>query len=296
MKKRLMSIFVFTAIVGLTTACKDKQEESSTTETPIEETTTSVNEGEEEPTAIVDEAVVEGEEDYYDPTVYPTSFKFKHDLIMTGEYHEGEIVDNVSSKSWVGLIKETDGTYSVHKVNPTTKLIHDVVLDEAGQMTGVKVSAKSVGEVVFMTNEGVLTQGSNLETVNLPKTIYPGESKDFIFKGKTYTLFAKGEKGAAYTYQNEEGEEVQGYEIKKYSLFLKVKGQDKVIALLDLSSLEEATPTIDFVGDLNGDGNIDFLINTTYNYNMSRYTLYLSEGKSGAVTVKPVAALVNLGC
>lgn len=297
MKKRLMFIFAFTVLVTLTTSCKDKEIEAPSTDITPKEVATATEETEEDPSAIAeDAAAVEGEEDYDDPTVFPTSFKFKYDLIMTGEYHDGEIVSGVENKSWVGLVKESDDTYSVYKLNPTTKKVYDVVLDEAGEMTGTKVSVKSVGEVVFMTNEGILTKGTDLASVDLPKTIYPGESKEFSYKGKVYTLYAEGEKGEPYNYENNEGEQIRAYTIKKYSLFMKIKGQSTAIKLLDLSSLEEATPTIEFAGDLNGDGVIDFLINTTYNYNMSRPTLYISENKSGTINIKAVAALTSLGC
>lgn len=297
MKIRLVSIFAFTVLVSFVTSCKDKEIETSTEEVSKKEVVTATQETEEDLSAIAeDAAAVEGEEDYDDPTIFPTSFKFKHDLIMTGEYHDGEIVLDVDNKSWVGLVKETDDTYSVYKLNPTTKKVHDVVLDETGEMTGTKVSVKSVGEVMFMTNEGLLTKGTDLASVELPKTIYPGESKDFSYKGKAYTIYAEGEKDQPYNYENNEGEQIRAYNIKKYSLYLKIKGQNTVIKLLDLNSLEEATPTIEFAGDLNGDGIVDFLINTTYNYNMSRPTLYLSEGKTGSVNVKAVAALTSLGC
>ncbi|MEK6492583.1 hypothetical protein [Myroides odoratimimus] len=296
MKLKLFSIIAFGTLISFTVACKDKEVEKSLTNLPTEVVNITAQEQKEESMASVDEAAVEGEEDYDDPTIYPISFKFKHDLIMTGNFHEGEIVGNVGGKLWVGLVKETDGSYGVYKLNPSVELIHDVVLDEVGEMTGNKISAKSVGEIIFMTNEGLITKGTDLAHVVLPKIIYPGESKDFSFNSKEYTLFSKGEKGAPYTYTTNEGEEVKAYEIKKYSLFLKIKGQEDVITLLDLSHLEEATPTIDFAGDLNNDGILDFLINTTYNYNMSRYTLYLSDGKQGQIKVLPVAALVSLGC
>lgn len=294
MNKRVLTIFLFTAILSLSIACKDKEADTPLGDSTTEEVITT--ESTEEPTAVADEAVIDEEDGEYDPTIFPTSFKFKHDLILTGTFHEGEVSTDISSKSWVGLVKETDGTYSVHKLNPTTKIVHDDVVDEAGEMTAVKVSAKSVGEIVFMTNEGLISQGSNLTVAQLPTTIYPGESKDFTYKGKTYTIYAEGEKGAPYTYETNEGEVIKTYEIKKYQLYLKVKGQDKVIVLLDLKSLEEATPTIEFAGDLNGDGYIDLLINTTYNYNMNRPTLYLSDVKSGQLTVKAVAALESVGC
>ncbi|MCC9043447.1 hypothetical protein LNQ81_12275 [Myroides sp. M-43] len=294
MNKRLTTIFFFTAVLSVSVACKDKETEVPSTDTTTEEVTTAVQT--EEPMATVDEAAIEGDEAEYNPTIYPTSFKFKHDLILTGTFHEGEVPTDVSSKSWVGLVKETDGAYSVHKMNPTIKIVHDEVVDEVGEMTGVKVSAKSVGEIVFMTNEGLISQGSDLAIAQLPTIIYPGQSKEFTYKGKVYTIYAEGEKGAPYTYENNEGEVIKTYEIKKYQLYLKVKGQDKVITLLDLKSLEEATPTIEFAGDLNGDGYLDLLINTTYNYNMSRPTLYLSDTKSGQLNVKAVAALESLGC
>lgn len=240
--------------------------------------------------------ITEGEEEDYTPTVYPKSFVFTTRLMQTGIFHGDEVPRDVNSREWIGLLKSEDDVYSLASILPITSSVFDVVLDVEGEKTGIEVSLEGDTNCLFMVDGTLLNINPLINAIELPSVIYPGEKEEFSFNGTDYVLSAKGKKTKLDETEDEEGVKRVFYSIQKYSLQLQIKGQKEVITLLDIKSIEEAEPKILFSGDLNGDGIIDFLIDTTYNYNMSRPTLYLSGKKGDKVVLTPVASQTTLGC
>ncbi|MEC4113947.1 hypothetical protein [Myroides pelagicus] len=296
MKQRLLSITMFTLLMGLWLGCQDKKETVPSSNTS-ENTVVTINQPVDDQLMASTEETT-GVEEYIDPdnpTIYPNTFRFAHHMIMLGEFHAGELTDKIAQKQWIGLVKESSDTYSLVPIRPKTKLVYDVVLDNEGETTATSVSVDGE-EVVFMIEDELVISKDIVTVATIPTIIYPGETIKFNYRGKNYSLHAEGEKEQPYTYENEEGIIQTGYTITKYNLYLKVQGQDDKITLLMLDRLEDATPTIEFAGDLNDDGIIDLLINTTYNYNMYRPTLYLSKVNGDRTDIVPVAAITSLGC
>ncbi|MGY4515007.1 hypothetical protein [Lysobacter sp. HA18] len=59
---------------------------------------------------------------------------------------------------------------------------------------------------------------------------------------------------------------------------------------------DDATPSLLFAGDLDHDGRLDLILDTTDHYNVSEPTLYLSSGAEPHALVRKVASHSSTGC
>jgi hypothetical protein len=59
---------------------------------------------------------------------------------------------------------------------------------------------------------------------------------------------------------------------------------------------DDATPALLFAGDLDRDGVLDLLLDTTDHYNLSRPTLFLSSQAGTGELLREVARFVAVGC
>ena len=66
--------------------------------------------------------------------------------------------------------------------------------------------------------------------------------------------------------------------------------------LLRYEALEFASPTAIWAGDLDRDGELDLLVDATFHYNVSNWTLWLSSGADSGELVGEVATLTTTGC
>ena len=59
---------------------------------------------------------------------------------------------------------------------------------------------------------------------------------------------------------------------------------------------DDATPRLLFAGDLDRDGRLDLILDTTWHYNVSRPTLFLSTLAREGELVREAAANESVGC
>ncbi|MDR0227525.1 MAG: hypothetical protein LBI72_00420 [Flavobacteriaceae bacterium] len=317
MKRRFLSIVTLAILAVGVFSCKDKKEEQTpvvVTETVEEEkdplfvSMGKDDEGFEVFVSTLDQknAFIAEEEAYYDKD--EEAYRFKEEMLTIGTFHGDEVSDEVTNKQWLGLLKNGKKMV-VAKATPSTKIVYDVVVDEEdGEYTGKEVFVENGKAYQYFFTKGT---GVKVGTVDvkegLPAYVYPGDEVTFTFKGKEYTMFATGKKmkldiSAADLANTEEGSlPMYAYQVRDYRLYIQVKEGTSVSTTLLYSCpfADDAMPGgILFAGDLNQDGKLDLILDTSFHYNMNRPTLYISQPCSGeeCKELKAVAALSAVGC
>jgi hypothetical protein len=214
--------------------------------------------------------------------------KYAARLLQASTYHTDEVDSSAFYQPWYGLFKDASGYY-LKQTRIHAERIEDAVLDEGGEKTGWGVSTTIEDTSLVLFSGLVNLWEGPVEVVHLPKQqLLPGEELGFQFKGESYKLYATGESrknNSETTYSN-------------YKLFLQrdVRGKKESQLLVSHPVLDEAMVQILFAGDLNRDGLPDLLLDTTWHYNATVPTLYLSVsgGKGGLLQI--VALHMSVGC
>lgn len=213
-------------------------------------------------------------------------------ILTTGVFHNDEIWSNASKMKWIGLFKDSNGYYLK---NTQISIIpaHDPVFDNDESIkTGWEVSS-SVNDtnLVFMEALPYLTN-RKINAIPLSKNeIYPGDHLSFQYLGVDYELFATGNK-------KKESEAYDWYIVSNYKLYLtaKIKGKLHKTLLASHELFREQMVSLIFIGDLDGDGIVDVLLNNSNHYNATDQTLYFSRPANKGQVVKKVGSLMSFGC
>lgn len=97
------------------------------------------------------------------------------------------------------------------------------------------------------------------------KEMLPNEKFTFDFGNKQYELEAFGEKG------------INEYNVIKYSLVYSIKGMTGKQTIVNIPKIEETSVQLLFIGDLDGDGNPDIILNAPSNYENRIIMVFLSS-------------------
>jgi hypothetical protein len=193
-------------------------------------------------------------------------------LLRVGEWH-GHEVEATSSDGWLCLVRSAVGFEPRPCSIEVTTAYDPVVAAE----TGKKVSVPGLDGVVFLLRgaEG-LTPGPVL-------TVFFGHYP--FARGANLPL--GGEDGRAWLTAEPAG---AGFDIS-----LAASGVAQVLAR-NLGRDEDAAPSLLWAGDLDRDGRLDCLLDTTDHYNVGEWTLFLSRGAGDGELVRRAAVFRTTGC
>lgn len=225
----------------------------------------------------------------YDMNSYPVDSLLTATLLITGSYHDGEVPEYRLKEKWIGLFKKGN-TYYTSYTKVKTQRVHDDIIDEENEITGWLVEGETKDTAIFLLTGIELQPQIDVNPVFLSNNrIYPGDSLKIDYKNTTYTLFATG---------RIKGDKSDWPDIWNYKLYLSAKNDG--ITVTDLisaqASFDDSMVTILFAGDIDGDGMLDLLVDTSYHYNVFAPTLYLSKQAGNNHIIKVVARHVSVGC
>ena len=207
-------------------------------------------------------------------------------LLQVGVFH-GDEVSAKSGEMWLGLYLIPDG-YALIPSRITVEAVYDPLVDNAGEQTGKVVSVEEQTRPLFLIKGLDAPKGKSIETLSAKQTILsPGKSLNLRLDGKNeYHLTVYGERNIGSN----------GFtSLENYNLELS-KGQLSQ-ELLAYSSTNGAIPTLLWAGDLDGDSQLDLLINATPHYAVySAPVLLLSSMAKDGNLVQKVAIFVATGC
>ena len=207
-------------------------------------------------------------------------------LLQVGVFH-GDEVSAESGEIWLGLYSTPDG-YALITSRITVETVYDPFVDNPGEMTGKVVSVRGQTRPLFLIKGLEVPKTESIKTLSTEQTVLnPGKSLNLRLSGEhEYQLMAYGEGDIG----------PNGFtSLENYSIELS-KGQFSQ-ELLTYDSTNGAIPTLLWAGDLDGDNQLDLLINATPHYTVySAPVLFLSSMAKDGSLVQRVAIFVATGC
>ncbi|WP_295118056.1 hypothetical protein [uncultured Chitinophaga sp.] len=212
-------------------------------------------------------------------------------LISQSAYHGDEVPANTTSLQWIGLFIGETGYYTAPAHLKTTR-VEDVVLDENGEKTGIQISSDNPDSAFLFITKNEFISGGPVSAVHVGKAedygVAPGTSRKFELKGNTYTIYATADssgEGATLSYLN-------------YKLYLNatINGNTTTQLLAASMHMDDQLMNVLFAGDIDGDGLMDFILETSYHYNVMAPTLYLSKPAEAGKLLKLMGVNYSVGC
>ena len=206
-------------------------------------------------------------------------------LLQVGTFHGGE-VSAESGEVWLGLYS-TPGRYALIPLRITVETVYDPFVDNAGEKTGRVVSVEKQTAPLFLIKGLNTPKRKFIRTLSAEGAILsPGKSLDLRLDGKNeshLTAYGEGEIGP------------NGFtSLENYSLELS-KGHLSQ-ELVAYSSTNSAIPILLWAGDLDGDNQLDLVINAAPRYAVSSAPmLFLSSMAKEGYLVQRVAISVATG-
>lgn len=206
-------------------------------------------------------------------------------ILETGGFH-GEEVSAKTGETWLGLYK-TGETYTLLPSVLTVEYFHDAIIDnDENDKTGMEVKVLGQTEPILLIKGTGFTQSRVVPTVfGGVEQIKTDFDKTFDFSGEKYRLKVETEK------PNKDFPEY----LNKTSKLVLTKGKTTQI-LYAPDECNDCVWQMNWVGDLDGDGKLDFYLYLTYHYNVAMKKLFLSSDAESGKLVKEVAEFTTAGC
>ncbi len=213
------------------------------------------------------------------------------EILRTGSFHGDEVRADAAGP-WFALVSEADGA-SLLAVRVKVVSEHDAIVDGAREKTGKRVETSPRVDAVAL-----LRGLRSLKAGRLPTAI--GERNFQRGDGVNVHL---GDRAYQVSFECAAGREIEGQSTCEVKLASGSAGQSlftyRSTFLFDdewHTSGTLDTPMIVWAGDLDGDGRLDILLNTSDNDNVGEMRLYLSSRADAAHLVSEVARFTHVGC
>ena len=231
---------------------------------------------------VINEAVEE--------TETPETPNYAIKLLMDSQYYEEEVENDIGvHRGWLGLYRQKNKYLLLPTTIEVKKVRHNLRDDkDSEEKTGRQVSSNiKLPNVFLLKNARMLRRGE-------VTTVFYGNEDDsehinrtyrrsFDFNGEKYTLFVEDSSG-------EDGEHLTG----KSKMVITRGNTRQIIYRTDYCS--DCAWDLCWVGDLDRDGNLDFMFNLNSHYNSTCHTLFLSSQTKKGEIVRDVAEVCQMGC
>lgn len=206
-------------------------------------------------------------------------------LNLPGEnFHGGEVTAR-DGETWLALVV-ADGTARLQRTRLKVEAVNDPVLDADDEKTGRSVAAPGVEALVFLRGIAALAPGEVSVATPAKADFFTARPFESTLAGKPFRLLA-------------ECTAADG----RCRVILAEGGQRQVLLEREALAGEDGkpgfgdgVPQLLFAGDLDRDGRVDLLLDTTDHYNLSRPTLFLSGAAGEGELVRQVAQQELTGC
>lgn len=210
-------------------------------------------------------------------------------LLFTGVFHGDEVEVGVDRLPWFGLFPTDSGDFVLQATTLVAKRVVDGLLDDeaSGEMTGWEISTATAEDPLMLVWQKDLAEGF-VDGLEIPSTLYPGDSVHIQFLGVQYLLNATGSTQS----------QSYGTTVSDYSLHLSRTENGVTISktLVSHAAFDDAMTSILWSGDLDRDGYLDLLIDMSNHYNRIAPTLFLSKPAGPKDPVAQVAQHSSVGC
>lgn len=204
-------------------------------------------------------------------------------LLETGQFH-GDEVQARTGERWLGLYVWGERSALVSSV-VTVGPVHDPVIDATpNERTGKEVSVRRSGKPVFLLKGARgLRPGPVRTSFAGAKSLGNAETVPLSLGDKKYRLRVVSDdpEPASHLAQNSR-------------LILASGGRTQV--LFHVAEHGDASWSLLWAGDLDGDGELDLYLDLNTHYNTSQRRLFLSTRAARRSLVKEVAVFTVVGC
>lgn len=213
-------------------------------------------------------------------------------ILAPGSFHGEEVPDDAAGR-WFGLVAEGGGaTLQAVDVRVTPEV--DVIVDAAGEMTGRRVDVSPAIDPI------VLLRGiPNLRVGAVPTSLHR-----ISVLADTPRVTQLGARSYSFRLQCSDVQLVHGQRHQECGLLLSDGTRNQLLSTytayfegdVRIWSSEQEAPHILWAGDLDADGRLDLLLDTSNHYNIDEMQLYLSSQAREGELVAPAATFSATGC
>ncbi|MDR0196301.1 MAG: hypothetical protein LBI73_14365 [Myroides sp.] len=257
MKKILLIALLAVAIVG----CNDKKKEESPITTPVET--------KEAETEEVVEKINE---------ILPIEKKETFQLIIPAYYaeeFESDVYKSINN-SWLEF-REMKGRFTVGKAKYN---LSEPIMNECTGDTEIGVFSPEETEPLFFFSpkNKDIKEGKIVSLSNKVAPFWVGNTVEFTFNDLIYRFTATGTLKDTYKYTDDESSKEKTFKnFNDYKLYLQVGDNAKQL-VFEQDSFSDTFIKLLFVGDLDGDGKLDFILETSADYEQEVIRVFLSKG------------------
>ncbi len=217
---------------------------------------------------------------------YPVDSNYGAVLVMPNTLIYEDDFNQIVKENVYGLFKGEQGYY-IDKVNIEGKRVkYDRMGDEHIQLVW-----EHKDSCLFLVSGAPIIEKREVQALSFENSELPvGRTLELSYKGKTQKLVANG------TFRD--GKETDNFnDMQSYRLMLfgDKNGENIMDMLVAHDSFDDAAISLIFVGDLDGDGELDYLMETSRKYSNSAPALYLSKPASKDALLKLIDVANSAG-
>ena len=196
-------------------------------------------------------------------------------LLLPGQYHGDEVPLNADGTWWA--VCGANGRRELKQVNVTIRLVNDVVLDAESERTGAEAEVRGCENLLaLLRNVPDLKEHALAEGTASP-----------IRKGVSTLRFGRTDLEMRRIPEGERG----------FRLEFSSEGRKQTLFSSEAGSLPGSEPwKVAWIGDLDGDGRADLLLDATEDENVGQTFLFLSGAADPGTLLKLVATFRTVGC
>ena len=249
-------------------------------------------------TANNEEIVSEGAEEQFDEVEldmrivpqFPENSNIKTDVEISLSHDDDRERDNFNSmlsEEWYDFYKDSiTKKYFLKKADIRIKSYYNDCWGDS-----VKYVDSQRKPLIFI--KGIIPQNEEIFTIPVKKRrVWVGEKYSFSFNEKTYTFRGDGNTIKSEMAHTDDGLE-RWDEVENYKLYLSEEGKAEQL-IVAIPAFNNTFVKILWIGDLDGDGKPDFILDTSRHYEEETVLLFLSS-KAGNGEIVKIAASSSYG-
>lgn len=213
-----------------------------------------------------------------------------------GQFHGDEPVAR-DGERWLALRVDGDAAALV-ATTLEVRAVRDELLDESDQRSGLEVSSQDDDKVIaYLRGSGLKAGVIESATVGSMNPDVAGLPYEITFRAQRYRLASECDKAP----RDAKAEQRQ-FDCR---IVLHADGRTQTLSELTgyyeyqaatMSLSDEGGAVLLFAGDLDQDGKLDLVFDTTDHYNVSRPTLFLSSQAGPGELLREAARYQSVGC
>ena len=205
-----------------------------------------------------------------------------------GTFHRGEPVAR-DGERWLAL-RVAGGQAALVATRVRVQRVNDPLIDAPGEASGLEVGSPISDALVFLRGDGFVEGAVPFAPIDAMDT----PSGTLHFDGLAYRIEPHCKPGVVREGQQQLACEIVIAQGAHRQVLVKMAGY-RTPEGIDILG-DDATPRLLFAGDLDRDGRLDLIFDTTWHYNVSRPTLFLSTLAREGELVREAAANESVGC